>query len=88
MGPRAATIAKVQELEAEHRRMILANRYLKAGKPDRLADIGFNLVEARRLQDAGGYSSEELTRMRDTIRYYRTKSRRRLWLPDNGGKTA
>ena len=39
------------------------------------------MSEARRVAQAGGYSHAALVRMRDTIRYYRTKSKRRLWLP-------
>jgi hypothetical protein len=81
---KAATVKHLRELERQHRTMILVNRYLKAGKRDRLADLGISRTEADRLVKAGGYSSIELERMRDTIRYYRTKSRRRLWLPDNG----
>jgi len=86
MGPRAATIAKVQELERERHLMNLANRYLKAGRPERLGEIGLTQAEIRRLIKAGGYSSAEMTRMRDLLRYYRHKSKRRLWLPDPGGK--
>ncbi len=85
MGPRAATIAKVRDLERERHTMIMANRYLRAGKAERLAELGFGPTEIHRLVQAGGYSSAELARMRDTIGYYRTKSRRRLWLPDPGG---
>lgn len=64
--------------------MRLANRYLVAGKPAMLREIGLTRAEAERVIKAGGYTAAELTRIRDTIRYYRTKSRRRLWLPDPG----
>jgi len=82
---RAETIAKCKELEAEHRTMILANRYLKAGKLDRLPGLGIPPREIARLVAVGGYSSAEILRMRDTIRYYRVKSRRKLWLPEPKG---
>lgn len=84
MGPRAATIAKLEQLEREHRMMRLANRYLVAGKPEMLREIGLPQAEAQRVIRAGGYTGADLTKIRDTIRYYRTKSRRRLWLPDPG----
>ena len=86
MGPRAATVEKLKDLEAQHRRMVLVNRYLAAGRPKELEALGLNRSEIRRLTAAGGYPSSDLTRSRDTIRYYRTKSRRRLWLPDTGEK--
>lgn len=80
MGKRE-TVAKLQQLEVQHRNMMLANRYIKTGKIERLLDLGIPLATAQRLAQAGGYPSADLTRMRDTIRYYRTKSKRRLWLP-------
>jgi hypothetical protein len=86
MGPRAATVEHLRHLEAAHRRMVLANRYLAAGRPKELETLGFDRSEIRRLTAAGGYPASDLTRSRDTIRYYRTKSRRRLWLPDTGEK--
>lgn len=88
MGPRAATIAKLKELERRHRQMRLANRYLAAKKISVLPELGLSRSEIARLIKAGGYSPEELTKIRDTIRYYRTKSRRYFWFPDTGGKTA
>jgi hypothetical protein len=74
----------VQELERERHLMNLANRYLKAGRPERLGELGLTQGEIRNLIKAGGYSSAALTRMRDLLRYYRKKSRRKLWLPDKG----
>lgn len=79
---RLETIDKLRELETEHRIMVLANRYLKARQPERLVELGIAPAELRRVKQSGGYSSADLVRMRDTIRYYRTKSRRKLWLPD------
>jgi hypothetical protein len=64
--------------------MVLANRYLAAGQPERLAELGLPDTEIPYLKRTGGYTSAELTQSRDTIRYYRTKSKRRLWLPDPG----
>lgn len=78
---RAATVAHLQNLESEHRIMVLANRYLKARQPRRLAELGIPPAEVQRLIKAGGYSSLELMKMREKIYYYGKKSRRKLWLP-------
>lgn len=87
MSRRAATIAKVKELEREHQTMHLVNRYLRAGMADRVRELGLPRAELRRVLEAGGYSAAELTRTREAIRYYRTKSRRRLWLPEPPGES-
>lgn len=84
MGPKAATIARLKHLEAEHRVKLLVNRYLVAGKPERLKELGLTQAEIRRVTAAGGYPESVLKRSRETIRYYRKKSRRQLWLPDRG----
>jgi hypothetical protein len=84
MGPRAATIARLEELEREHHRMVLANRYIRARRPEQLADLGYTKAEIRNLILAKGYPEAALINMRSAIRYFRTKSRRRLWLPDPG----
>lgn len=84
MGPRAATIAKVAELEAQRRKMHLVNRYIAAHRLDMLPELGIPRAEAARLVRVGGYTSAEITAMREAIRYYRNKSKRRLWLPDPG----
>lgn len=81
---KAATVKRLRQLERRHRAMILANRYLAAGQPERLPELGLPATEIPYLKKMGKYSSADLATMRDMIRYYRTKSRRRLWLPDNG----
>jgi len=84
MGPRAATVEHLRRLEAERRTMVLVNRYLAAGRPKELPSLGLSSAEIRRVTAAGGYTPAELKRMRDVLGYYRTKSKRRLWLPDRG----
>jgi len=76
---------KLRALERQLRQWTVANRYLRAGQPERLAELGFPKAEINRLVLAGGFSALQMHNLRSTIRYYRTKSRRRLWLPDPGG---
>lgn len=77
----AAAKAHLQALERERRRMTLANRYLAAGKKAMLEELGYDALEIRRLELAGGFTATQFARMRETIHYYKVKSKRKLWRP-------
>lgn len=76
MDPRDA--ARVHELEATRHLMHMVNRYLAAGQPKRIQELGLTRAETRRLIAAGGYSSQEMTRIREAIRYHKRKHRGRV----------
>lgn len=69
--------AFVSTLEREHRKMGMANRYIVHKQGARLVDLGIEPEEAARLVAVGGFTSEEFTKMREKIRYHRSKLRRR-----------
>lgn len=75
----AAAKAYYRALERRRHMMILANRYLAAGKPAMLKDLELPRQEVKRVTEAGGYTSAELEQMRALLRYYRNKAKRKLW---------
>lgn len=69
--------AVISDLQREHRKMGMANRYIQHGQASRVGDIGIEPSEVDRIVAAGGYTSDEFTKMRDKIKYHRKKLRRR-----------